>query len=74
MDAAEHFAWAKGRALELVDAGLPGEAMASIEMDLANHPGTAGILHKDLRDLMYMDFMITGPGMLRPFIESLGGS
>ncbi len=75
---AEHFAWAKGRALELLDQGDAPGAMATFELDLAKHPGTAGILHPELRNLMYSDYIqaggkVEGTARVRQFIETLAG-
>ena len=38
MNRAEHLAWAKRRALELVDAGDVKQAAASMIVDLKDHP------------------------------------
>ncbi len=74
MTAAEHFAWARGRALEYLDLGDPVAAMDSLVSDLAKHEGTASILHPDLRDLMYQDYLLTGRASdVRSFIETLAG-
>jgi len=40
MTRAEHLAWAKARALELVDAGELEQAVASMISDLGKHEGT----------------------------------
>jgi hypothetical protein len=72
--AAEHFAWARTRALEYLDLGDPVGAMGSLVSDLGKCEGTAGILHPDLRGLMYQEYMLTGrPSDVRRFIETLAG-
>lgn len=74
MNAAEHFAWARGRALEYIDLGDAPAALASLELDLGKHEGTAGILHPDLRNLLYEDFLLTGSlANVRQHIETLAG-
>lgn len=40
LTAAEHIAWAKGRALEYVDAGDLTNAISSLISDLQKHPAT----------------------------------
>jgi len=56
----EHLAWAKGRALEYLDAGDVVNALASMASDLTKHPETAygnthlmavGMLYARNRDL-----------------------
>lgn len=73
MNAAEHFAWAKGRALEYVDLGDAGNAMASLVSDLGKHKGTAGILHEELLTLFAGEILIDGVRGARRFIEGLAG-
>lgn len=71
MTAAEHFAWARERALEYVHMGDGGAALASLISDLGKHPGTAHIMTADLQMLAMGEVMLAGPrGALR-FIEGL---
>lgn len=69
--AAEHFAWARGRAMEYVEAGDGGNAMASLVSDLSKHPGTAGILTADLQGLFLGEVAIGGAVGARRFIEGI---
>lgn len=73
MTAAEHFAWAKARAIEYVNAGDGITAMASFVSDLSKHEGTAGILHQDLQNLFAGEVLIAGAEGARRFIEGLAG-
>lgn len=73
MNAAEHFAWARTRALEYVDLNEPAQAMASLVSDLWKHEGTAGILTPDLQGLFLGEIMIGGAAGARSFIEGLAG-
>lgn len=71
--AAEHFAWAKQRAIEYVDMGDGGAAMASFVSDLNKHPDTAGIIHPDLAGLFAGEVILGGAAGARRFIEGLAG-
>lgn len=71
MNAAEHFAWARQRAMEYVDRGDGGLAMSSLASDLAKHEGTAGILTEDLLMLFAGEVVIGGATGARRFIEGL---
>lgn len=73
MNAAEHFAWAKARAMEYVEMGDGGTALSSLISDLRKHEGTAGILHQDLLMLATQDYMLGGLKAARAFIEGLAG-
>ncbi len=73
MTAAEHFKWAQDRAVELLDQGDAGGALASIQQDLALHPGTADIWHPALRDLIYRDYIMNGPDVVWDHITTLAG-
>ncbi len=70
MTRAEHLAWAKSRALELVDAGELHQAVASMISDLSKHAGTmpsgpaAGIVMA--AGIMDVD---SGPDAVRHWIE-----
>jgi hypothetical protein len=71
VNAAEHFDWAVGRAMEYVEIGEAGDAMASLVSDLRKHEGTAGILHQDLVGLFAGEVMIGGVTGARRFIQGL---
>jgi hypothetical protein len=72
MDAAEHFDWAKTRALAELDAGDDGAtAMASMISDLYKHKDTERILTSDLQGLFMMEVMLGGAAGARRFIEGL---
>lgn len=71
MTAAEHFDWAVGRAMEYVEMGDGGGAMASLLSDLGKHDGTAGILTADLNTLFLGEVIIGGASGARRFIEGL---
>ncbi len=72
MNAAEHFAWAKGRALEYVEAGDGASALGSLLSDLGKHEGTAGILlDPALRMLFAGELMLGSVEGARRFIEGL---
>ncbi|QDY06133.1 hypothetical protein FJK98_02285 [Micromonospora sp. HM134] len=73
MTAAEHFAWAKGRALEYVDLDDPVNAMASLVSDPRKHEGTRAILHDDLLGLFAGEVRLGGVEGARRFIEGLAG-
>jgi len=73
LTAAEHFAWAKGRALEYATAGNAGDAVASLTSDLNKHPGTSGILHPALLVLFTGEVLLDGSAGARRFIEGLAG-
>lgn len=70
-NAAEHFDWAAGRAMEYVEMGDGANAMASLVSDLGKHEGTAGILTPDLQMLLMGEVMIGGAQGARRFIEGL---
>jgi hypothetical protein len=69
--AAEHFDWAVGRAMEYVQMGDGGSAMASLVSDLGKHEGTAGILTDNLQVLFMGEIMIGGAQGARRFIEGI---
>lgn len=71
MNAAEHFDWAVGRAMEYVEMGDAASAHASLTSDLGKHEGTAGILTEDLQYLFIGEIAIGGVGGARSFIEGL---
>jgi hypothetical protein len=71
VNAAEHFDWAVGRAMEYVEMGDAGNAMASLVSDLGKHEGTSGILNEDLLFLFTGEVMLDGARGARRFIEGL---
>ncbi len=71
--AAEHFAWAKQRAIEYVDMGDPPSAMSSLVSGLNKHPGTAGMLHSGFHLLSICEVLNGGAEGARRFIEGLAG-
>lgn len=71
MNAAEHFNWAVGRAMEYVELNDGGGAVSSLISDLHKHEGTAGILTQDLQGLFMMEVILGGSNGARRFIEGL---
>lgn len=71
MNAAEHFAWAKERAMEYVKLGDAGSALSSITLDLDRHPGTAHIMNADLQMLAMGEAITGGVGAVGRFIEGI---
>jgi hypothetical protein len=71
MNAAEHFDWAVGRAMEYVELGDGTNAMASLISDFGKHEGTARILNSDLMFLFTGEVAIAGARGARRFIEGL---
>lgn len=66
---AEHLAWAKARALELVDAGELSDALTSITSDLRKHPELAGHLGIELGMMLAMTGHLRTPEEMREWIE-----
>lgn len=71
MNAAEHFDWAVGRAMEYVEMGDGANAMASLVSDLGKHKDTAGILTPPLQGLFLGEVMLGGATGAKRFIEGL---
>lgn len=71
MNAAEHFAWARSRAMECIDLGDGGSALASLVSDLSKHEGTAQIMHEGLQMLAMGELLIGGARGLKGFIEGI---
>lgn len=71
MNAAEHFDWAVGRAMQYVEMGNGGEAMASLVSDFGKHEGTSGILNEGLLFLFTGEVMLGGAQGARRFIEGI---
>ena len=71
MTAREHWDWSIDRAMEYVEMGDAGSAMASLVQDLGNHEGTAGILTPDLQMLFMGEVMLSGVAGARRFIEGI---
>ncbi len=71
MNAAEHFDWAIGRAMEYVEMDQAANALGSLTSDLGKHPATAGILTPELQSLFVGEIWIAGAAGARRFIEGL---
>jgi hypothetical protein len=71
MDAAEHFDWADGRAMEYVEMGDGANAMSSLVSDLNKHEGTREILSGGLTHLFFAEVAFGGAQGARGFIEGL---
>jgi hypothetical protein len=71
VNAAEHFDWAVGRAMEYVEMGDAANAHASLTSDLSKHEGTAGILTQDVQFLFLGEVVVGGVQGVRRFIEGL---
>lgn len=71
MNAAEHFDWAVGRAMEYVEMNDGVNAMASLISDLGKHEDTAGILNPALQGLFLGEVLLGGAQGARRFIEGL---
>ncbi|WP_201980401.1 hypothetical protein [Hymenobacter rubidus] len=69
MTRSEHLQWAKGRALEYLDAGNLTDAWASFVSDLGKHPETAGNITIELGMLEMMMGRLRTPDELRHHIE-----
>lgn len=69
MTRSEHFAWAKQRALEYVDAGDLRSAVASMGSDLQKHDGfNAGMIEFAMTDAMLFQIK-RGPDAVRAWIN-----
>jgi hypothetical protein len=71
VNAAEHFDWAVGRAMEYVEMDDAPKAMASLISDLRKHEGTESILNPALQGLFLGEVLIGGTEGARRFIEGL---
>ena len=71
MDAAEHFEWARERAMEYVAMGDGAGAMGSLVSDLNKHPGTRNILDEGLQFLFLGEVMLGGAEGARRFITGI---
>ena len=69
--AAEHLAWAKGRALEYADQGDVPNALASINSDLRKHPDLASHSGIELGMMLAMTGHLSTPQQVREWIEGL---
>jgi hypothetical protein len=69
MSRAEHLQWAKGRALDYLDAGNLRDAWASFVSDLGKHPDTAGHMAIELGMLEMMIGGLNTADKLRHHIE-----
>jgi hypothetical protein len=66
---AQHLAWCKTRALEIVATGNATEAFTSMASDLDKHPETEGHIGIQLGMLQLMGGMLNTPADMRRFIE-----
>ncbi len=73
MNAAEHFEWAKARAIEYVDMNDAAGAMSSFVSDLNKHSGTCTFLDEGLMYLFAGEVMLAGVDGARRFIDGLAG-
>lgn len=69
MNRQEHLQWAKGRALEYVDAGDTNGAFASITSDLGKHPETQGHGGLELGMMLILGGQLRSPAEMRNFID-----
>ncbi len=69
MDRAEHMAWSKQRALELVDAGDPVQAFTSMASDLGKHDDTRAHAGLELGMMQMMAGLLTTAPEMRRFIK-----
>ena len=67
----EHITWCKDRALAYVDAGEPGNALASIMSDLRKHPGTADHGAIELGAMLMMAGHLQSAQDVREWIEGV---
>jgi hypothetical protein len=67
----EHFDWAVKRAIEYIELGNAGDAMASLVSDLGKHPDTSKIMTRDLQFLLCGEILTGGLAGVRRFIEGL---
>ena len=66
---ADHVAWCKARALELVDSGDNNQALASMTSDLNKHPETAKHPACEMGMMMLMGGQLSTAAEMRKFIE-----
>jgi hypothetical protein len=71
VNAAEHFDWAVGRAMEYVEMDDGVNAMSSLISDLGKHDGTQDILNPALSGLFLGEVLLDGARGARRFIEGL---
>jgi len=69
MTRAEHLAWCKSRALELLDAGNVTEAFTSMMSDLSKHPDTDNHSGCQLGMLLLISGCLASPDQMRRFLE-----
>lgn len=65
----EHIIWAKGRALEYVDACDLNNAWTSMVSDLGKHPETQGHLAIELGRMLKIGGQLSTTADMRKFIE-----
>lgn len=69
MTRAEHLAWCKQRALELLETGDVQQAFTSMVSDVGKHHETAGHTAIHLGALLLMGGHLESPVTMRKFIE-----
>lgn len=69
MDRAQHLAWAKVRAQELVDAGEISQAFASMASDLSKHPETQQHSGIELGMMQLMNGGLSSAQQMREYID-----
>lgn len=69
MNRAEHIAWAKGRAIEYVEAGDPANAWSSLVSDLRKHPETREHAAIELGAMLAMAGHLSTVPQVRDFIK-----
>jgi len=69
---AEHLAWCKQRALELVDRGDLAQAVSSMIGDMLNHPDTAKTVDPMLSFIGMERVMVGDSRGVRKWIEDFG--
>lgn len=65
----EHLTWCKERALEYVNMGDNGQAMASMGSDLNKHPDTKDHPGMEIGLILLMNGDLNGKDAMRRFIE-----
>lgn len=66
---AEHLAWCKQRANELINASRVDEAFASMGSDLNKHDETRGHVGMELGMMLYIGGHLSTPHKMREFIN-----
>jgi len=69
MNRAEHLAWCKKRAMDLIDQGQIGEAFVSMVSDLGKHEETANHIAIEIGTLLLLGGQLDTPEEMRRFID-----